>query len=156
MSKPYANIPSRVALIRIGESPSFGEQRALDCAEELDAFWHSTIARQPDFEADREHLVVVLLTAKLRLIGYHVVASGTLSECCAHPREIFRAAIISASYAIVVMHNHPSGDAAPSSADRRLTSKLREAASIIDISLLDHVIVGQMGTHYSFREAGLL
>ncbi|HXA15049.1 MAG TPA: JAB domain-containing protein, partial [Opitutaceae bacterium] len=79
-----------------------------------------------------------------------------------HPREVFRAAIREGAAAIICAHNHPSGDPMPSAADLQVTRQLREAAKIVDIILLDHVIIGRAaadpsGTgHYSFRTTGLL
>jgi DNA repair protein RadC len=75
--------------------------------------------------------VAVLLNAKLRMIGYHVVSVGSLNEALAHPRKIFRAAILAGAYALILMHNHPSGDPTPSEADRRLTKNIREVAGIL-------------------------
>jgi DNA repair protein RadC len=78
------------------------------------------------------------------------------------PKEVFRGAIVAGAVAMIVAHNHPSGDPAPSSADSQVTRSLREAARILDIELLDHVIVGDEKADpnrrgfYSFREAGLL
>ncbi len=107
-----------------------------------------------------EELRVLLLDTKLRLIRAETIALGSLNECVAHPREIFRPAIVHSSYAIVVLHNHPSGDPTPSGADRRLTASLREAASLLQIQLMDHIIFGTpadgRAPYFSFREAGLL
>ena len=118
------------------------------------------MAADPAFEPEKEHLVAVLLDTRLRPKGYHVVSVGTVNETVAHPREIFRAAIVGAAYGIVLMHNHPSGDCSPSQADRRMTSTMREAASLLQINLIDHVISGEsingMPPFFSFRDAGLL
>jgi len=87
---------------------------------------------------------------------------GTLTSSLAHPREVFRAAILANAAAIVATHNHPSGDPAPSAADVAVTRQLREAAKALDIDLLDHVICGDAKAdprglgYYSFREAGVL
>jgi DNA repair protein RadC len=109
---------------------------------------------------DREALKVVLLDTKLRLLREESAFVGSLNECVAHPREIFRPAIIHRAYAVIVIHNHPSGDPAPSSADRALTSRLREAADLLQITLIDHIIIGNADggrqPYFSFREAGLL
>lgn len=108
----------------------------------------------------RESLRVILLDTKLRLIRMEEISLGSINECIAHPREIFRPAIIYSAYAVVVVHNHPSGDVQPSASDRRMTSLLREAASLLQINLIDHVILGaphdEHLPYYSFREAGLL
>lgn len=107
-----------------------------------------------------ESLRVLLLDTKLRLIRTEEVASGSINECIAHPREIFRPALIYSAYAVVVVHNHPSGDCQPSQADRRLTASLREAATLLQIQLIDHMIMGSADggrvPYFSFRDAGLL
>jgi len=77
-----------------------------------------------------------------------------LNESLAHPREIFRPAILHSAYAFVLVHNHPSGDAKPSEADLRVTKRVAAAAQILQINFLDHVIVGR--GFFSFQEAGLL
>ena len=109
---------------------------------------------------DRESLRIVLLDTKQKLLRTEEVSLGTLNESMAHPREIFRAAIIHAAYAFVLVHNHPSGDPTPSDADRRLTRRLVEAAQILQIRMLDHVIIGApcVGRlpYFSFAEAGMI
>lgn len=109
---------------------------------------------------NREVLKVLLLDTKLRLIRTEDIALGSLNECVAHPREIFRPAIIHSAYAVVVLHNHPSGDPTPSRADYQLTRQLAEAAALLQIDLLDHVILGSpdggRSPYFSFREAGSL
>jgi DNA repair protein RadC len=72
-----------------------------------------------------------------------------------HPREVFRAAVIGAAFAVVMMHNHPSGDPTPSQADRQITKTLVESGRILRIHVSDHIIVGH-NRHCSFREAGLI
>ncbi|MEA3210792.1 MAG: repair protein RadC [Chthoniobacter sp.] len=108
----------------------------------------------------RESLRVVLLDTKLCLLRVEEVSLGSLNESIAHPREIFRPALIYSAYAIILVHNHPSGDPTPSDADRRLTVRLAEAAHLLQIRLLDHVILGAADNGrqpwFSFREAGLL
>jgi len=108
----------------------------------------------------QESLRALLLDAKLRLIRSEEIMRGSVSECMAHPREIFRHAIIQSAYAVVVLHNHPSGDPAPSAADIRITRSLREAAQLLQINLIDHIILGSPDggrvPYYSFKEAGHL
>jgi DNA repair protein RadC len=108
----------------------------------------------------QESLRVLLLDAKLRLIRSEEIMRGSVSECMAHPREIFRHAIIQSAYAVVVLHNHPSGDPSPSAADIRITRSLREAAQLLQINLIDHIILGSPDggrvPYYSFKEAGHL
>ena len=108
----------------------------------------------------RESLRVVLLDTQLQLLRTEEVSNGSLNESIAHPREIFRPALIYAAFAVVIVHNHPSGDPAPSDADRRLTVRLAEVARLLQIQLFDHVIIGTADNgrrpYFSFREAGLL
>jgi DNA repair protein RadC len=109
---------------------------------------------------DREVLLSVLLNTKCRLIKIETVSIGTVNEALAHPREVFKPAIVHSAHSLIVAHNHPSGDPSPSEADVRLTRRLAEAATLLQIPLLDHVIVGQPENgspgYFSFREAGLI
>jgi DNA repair protein RadC len=97
-----------------------------------------------------------------RLIKRVEVTSGTATGSLVHPREVFRTAIREAATAVICVHNHPSGDPAPSSADLQVTRRLREAALAVDIELTDHLILGTKAGdpagrgYYSFREVGLL
>jgi DNA repair protein RadC len=109
-----------------------------------------------------EKFWVLCLNRKNRLLKRVEITSGTATAALAHPREVFRAAIRESAAAVVCVHNHPSGDPAPSVPDVQVTRQLREAAKAVDIALLDHVIVGRTGTDplgrgfYSFREGGML
>jgi DNA repair protein RadC len=109
-----------------------------------------------------EKFWVLCLNRKNRLIRQVEVTSGTATSSLAHPREVFREAVHHGASAVVCVHNHPSGDPAPSAADVQVTRQLRDAARALDIELLDHVIVGRTGTdphgrgYYSFREAGVI
>ncbi len=131
------------------------EKPLLDSAEAIYAHFAA------EFQAmDREVLKVALLDTKLRLLRLENVALGSLNECVAHPREIFKAAIIHSAYAVVVIHNHPSGDPTPSQADHRLTRQLAEAARFLQINLIDHLVIGSPDggrqPYFSFRDAGVL
>ena len=109
-----------------------------------------------------EKFWVLCLNRKNRLLKQVEITSGTATSSLAHPREVFREVIHHGATAVVCVHNHPSGDPAPSAADVQVTRQLREAARTLDIDLQDHVIVGQAtadprGTgYYSFRESGVL
>lgn len=108
----------------------------------------------------KESLRVILLDTKYHLMRIEEVSLGSLNESIAHPREIFRPAMIWSAYAVIIAHNHPSGDPTPSEADHRLTRRLAEAAQLLQITLLDHVIIGSPNdgkpSFYSFKEAGIL
>ena len=107
-----------------------------------------------------ESLRVVLLDTRYRLKRVETVSRGSLNESIAHPREIFRPAITYSAYAVIVVHNHPSGDASPSQTDHSLTRRLAEAAELLQIKLLDHIIIGAPSEgspgYFSFKEAGVL
>jgi DNA repair protein RadC len=112
-------------------------------------------------DSPQEHLVMLAVDARSRIIGISEVSRGTLSASLVHPRETFRTAILLNAAACIVAHNHPSGDCSPSADDRDTTRRLVRAGEILGIPLLDHVILGdaaegQAGQFYSFREHGLL
>jgi DNA repair protein RadC len=98
---------------------------------------------------------VALLDAQNGLLRDRVVSTGTLSASLVHPREVFKPAILESAAAIILLHNHPSGDPTPSREDVRLTRQLAECAQLLDLRLHDHVIVGR-GRYVSLAERGLL
>jgi DNA repair protein RadC len=102
----------------------------------------------------QEVVRVVLLDAHHRCITKVDISRGTINQSLAHPREIFRPAIVHSAYAFVLVHNHPSGNTSPSEADMQLTKRLVAAAEILQINFLDHIIVGH--GFFSFQEARLL
>ncbi len=102
----------------------------------------------------QEVLRVVLLDVTCHCITKIDISRGTVNESLAHPREILRPAIIHSAFAFVLVHNHPSGESKPSLADSRITKSVAEAAEILQINFLDHVIVGR--SFFSFQEAALL
>lgn len=108
----------------------------------------------------QESLRVILLNARHHLVRVAEVFRGTINESLAHPREILRPVIVETACAFILVHNHPSGDPTPSQADRRLTTRLADAARLVQIEMLDHVIIGlpsdQREPYFSFRESGLL
>ena len=101
----------------------------------------------------RESFHVLLLDGRHRLISTDEVSVGTLTASLVHPREVFREAIRCAAAALVLVHNHPSGDPSPSAEDRSVTERLRTAGVLLGIRVLDHVIV-TAASYFSFREAG--
>jgi len=99
----------------------------------------------------QEHLRGLYLDTRNKLIRDEVVTIGTLNESLAHPREIFHPAVEAHAAAIILVHNHPSGDPFPSRDDIELTKQILEASKIMDIDVLDHVIIGE-GRYYSLKE----
>jgi DNA repair protein RadC len=103
----------------------------------------------------KEYMIVLLMDGKNRLSAVEICSIGTLNQSLCHPREIFKSALMVSCAAIVILHNHPTGDTSPSSEDIAITRRLKEASDIIGIKLLDHLIVSD--TEYtSFVERGLL
>ena len=102
---------------------------------------------------DREQFLVCCLDAKHAIIGVNVVSIGSLTLSIVHPREVFKPAILLNTSALICAHNHPSGDPEPSSEDRALTTRLRQAGDLLGITVLDHIILGDDRT-YSFADRG--
>lgn len=131
-----------------------GETIQVCSPEDAVAFWKSTIETASWFDEDKECVVVLCLDSQKKIKAYNLVSVGTLNECMAHPRDVWKPAILCSSGGIILMHNHPSGGTEPSNADRNLTTRTAQAGQLLSIDLVDHVIVGD--GYYSFREAGLL
>ena len=108
-----------------------------------------------------ESIRMILLNGKRRLIGVEEVSRGLVDESLFHPREGLRAAVAANAAALIMVHNHPSGDPSPSLPDRQITKLFAEAATMMAIPLLDHIILGAPGfdgrpNYFSFKENGLL
>ncbi len=133
------------------------EPKVLDDPQRVFQFFQPML---PSLEVEK--FWVLALNRKNHLIKAKEVTSGTVSGSLVHPRECFREAIKLNASAVIVVHNHPSGDPSPSSADIEVTRKLREAAELLDIDFLDHVILGRsrpdqsQTAFYSFADSGLL
>lgn len=108
--------------------------------------------------ADREMFLVALLSTKNNLIGRVLVSVGSLNASIVHPREVLKPAIVANAAAIVVVHNHPSGDSTPSGADIQLCRRLSKAADHVGVELLDSIVIGggENGSVSSMRDLGLL
>ena len=107
--------------------------------------------------ADVERVLALHFNIKHRLIGVHVVSVGTLDAALVSPRDTFKAALLSNAAAVVIAHNHPSGDPTPSGEDRALCDRLRQAGELLGVTLLDFVIVTDPAEgvrYHSFRERG--
>jgi len=131
-----------------------------DTPEAIFRFYNEHIASDSSYEPEKEHVVVVTYNTRIRPTGWNLVSIGGLSEATCHPREVFRPVIVRAAHGFVLVHNHPSGDPAPSSADTKITRTIREAAELLRINFLDHIIIGTpapgRSPYYSFREGGMI
>jgi DNA repair protein RadC len=106
-------------------------------------------------DSRKEYFLTLLLDGKNRIIRRVQVSEGSLNQSIVHPREVFIPAVKESAAAIILVHNHPTGDPAPSSEDIAITRRLREAGDIMGIKVLDHIIIGD-GEFVSFVERGLL
>ena len=102
-----------------------------------------------------EVFAILCLSTKHRVIAYHEVSRGTLDATLVHPRDVFRAALMSNTGSLILAHNHPSGDPCPSADDIQLTHRLVAAGALLGVDVLDHIIVGD-GRYYSFKEGAML
>ena len=102
-----------------------------------------------------EVLAVVFMDVKNKVIGVQEISRGTVSSSLVHPREVLKGAILANASSIILVHNHPSGDVNPSHADKQVTATIKQASTLMQIELLDHVIIAS-DSHYSFRDNGML
>jgi DNA repair protein RadC len=102
----------------------------------------------------KEYFFTAHLDGKNRIVCIDQVSVGSLNQSIVHPREVFKTALLSSAAAIMLIHNHPSGDPQPSREDREITRRLKEAGDLLGIRVLDHIIIGE--TYMSFVEEGLM
>lgn len=140
-------------LVALRECPLPQEMPMCDRPEKAVDYWQTHVTQHPAFNAECECFVVLILNTRRRVRGHIMVSTGTMDTLLVHPREVFRGAIVGGAAAIIVMHNHPSGEADPSEADIKVTRDLIRAGQLLKIEVLDHVIVGN-GQHRSLRELG--
>ena len=141
------------ALVEIGRR--MARARARGGAEVPDAKTVFELLRGELIGERRERVLVLLLDARHRLIAQRCVSLGSLMSSVIHPREVFRPAIGLAAAALILVHNHPSGDPTPSVEDHQVTLRLAEAGTLLGIRLLDHVVIAAEGFR-SFRDEGWL
>ena len=102
-----------------------------------------------------EEVWVLALNSQLQLLGKEMIFRGTVDSCPIHPRDIFRYLIMKNATSFVLVHNHPSNSVEPSSEDIEITGKLRQLSDLIEITILDHLIIG-LDKYYSFADFGML
>jgi len=106
-------------------------------------------------DSKQEHFFLVMLDTRRRFLGETAISQGTLDRALVHPRDVFSAALREHAGAVVIVHNHPSGDPSPSPEDINVTKRLAEAGALIGIPLLDHIVIGE-GRYFSLAEKGLM
>ena len=107
---------------------------------------------EDEVDRKKEHFWVIGTNVGLRIEYIDLVSLGSLSETTVHPREVFRYAIMKGVFALILVHNHPSGDLMPSDHDEKTTEKLKQAGDIIGINVIDHIIIDGEGNYYSFDQ----
>lgn len=135
---------------RVGAGSAGGTGRPLDSAQAA-----ARAARQHLARRKKEHFILLLLDSRYRVLKIAPISTGSLDMSVVHPRETFREAIAAGAAAIILAHNHPSGDPSPSPEDLDLTRRLAEAGRLLGIPVLDHLIVGN-GEPLSLRAGGFL
>lgn len=148
--KTVKNYELRIRRIPVAEEP-VGYQTAITDRQTVERLAKTLIG-----DSAQEVFLAFSLDIKNRVIGYTEVGRGGVDGCAVDLRQIFRMALILGASNIVVAHNHPSGDPTPSSEDKILTKRVAEAAKLLGLPLLDHVIVTNEPESYSFREKGNL
>ena len=151
--KRRRNQPQEWKVVALRECPMPDRMFLCETPQQASDYWRIHVTSHPHFNPECECFAVLFLNTRRRVRGHQLVATGTLDTILVHAREVFRAAVVSASSAIVLMHNHPSGDPTPSEADIKVTRDLIRGGQLLKIEVLDHVIVGSPG-HCSLRELG--
>ena len=147
---PYRVARYRLLLVKDGTVPTSWD-RQLRQSRDVADLMADVVAG-----LDREAFFVVLLDRKNRASGINLVSLGSLTAALVHPREVFKAAIAGSAAALVLVHNHPSGDPSPSPEDRAITERLVQVGELVGIRILDHVILGHDGAFRSLADEGLL
>lgn len=155
---PRVYNPKEYKLVALREFPERDNALA-DTPDSAAAYYRAHIPQSTGFRADVENFCVLLINTRRRIKGHLVISNGTLDTLLVHPREVFRPAFIAAAAAIILIHNHPSGDPAPSEGDIKVTRELIRAGTLLKIDVLDHLIFGQATTqnpkdYVSLREIG--
>ncbi|HEY1171082.1 MAG TPA: JAB domain-containing protein [Verrucomicrobiae bacterium] len=150
----YGLIPIRQQLAKVSSV-------SLDNPEAAAEYCRDFINTSPFYRPTVENLMAIFLNTRRRAIGHCIIGQGTLDTLLVHPREVFQNALTICASAIVLMHNHPSGDPTPSDADIRVTRDLIRGGQFLKIDVLDHVVLGQTGVcqsnpryYQSLRELG--
>ena len=121
----------------------------------VESIFKPILAAESEIDQDKEHFWVVGIRGNNRVHYIELVSLGVLNASIAHPREVFRFAIIKSVSHIILVHNHPSGSTTPSEEDRRITAQMINAGNVVGIKVLDHVIIGE-DRRSSFQEMGLI
>jgi len=159
---------SRCSLTELKEIPGIGDAKAMQILALFEFNKRHSLSKQngkpiksakdvfdyahPKLNGlDKEHFMILHLDTRNKVIKDEIISVGTLNSSIVHPREVFKSAIKESANAIILVHNHPSGDPQPSEEDKAITDKLFSAGELLSIKVLDHVIIGK-DQFYSFKE----
>jgi DNA repair protein RadC len=145
--------PKEYKVVALRECPTPESLQLCTAPEHVADYWNRHIQTALHFQPECECLAVLMLNARRRIKGHHLVSIGTLDTIVVTAREAFRAAVIAGAAAVILAHNHPSGDPSPSEGDIKVTRELIRAGQVLKIEVLDHLIVGQ-NSYCSLRALG--
>ncbi|MFO1512951.1 MAG: JAB domain-containing protein [Verrucomicrobiota bacterium] len=134
--------PQEWKIVSLRECPTPDTMQQCETPDQAAAYWKTHIATHPYFNSECECLVVFILNTRRRIKGHYLVSIGTMDTILCHPREVFRLAIMASAAAIIIAHNHPSGEPTPSEADIKITRDLIRAGQLLKIEVLDHIVIG--------------
>lgn len=140
----------RVQLVREG-TVSYPINRFVECSADV----VSALEGMAEYQEGIEVFSVIYLDTKHRILWVNALSKGTINSASVYPREIVKQALLVNAAAVVLVHNHPSGNPEPSAEDRRVTEQTKQACTLLDISVLDHVILGE-GQHFSFADKRMM
>jgi hypothetical protein len=150
---PMAGIAKEYKVVALRECPLPESLAFCDTPDRAAEYWRLHVQTNPYFNPECECFVILLLNTRRRVKGHQLISIGTLDSLLVSPRETFRTAVIASAAAVVLMHNHPSGEPQPSEADIKVTRDLIRAGQLMKIEVLDHVIMGH-SSHCSLRGLG--
>lgn len=145
--------PYEYKIVSLRECPTPDSLQLCDTPNKAADYWRMHVETNPYFNPECECFTVLLLNTRRRVKAHQIVATGTHDTILVHPMTVFGLAVITSAPAMVLMHNHPSGEATPSEADIKVTRDLIRAGQLLKIEVLDHVIMGKPN-HTSLRELG--
>jgi hypothetical protein len=138
-------IAKEFKVVSLRECPISKALHFCDTPDKAAEYWRLNIATNPYFNSECECVAVLILDARHHVKGHQLISIGTLDTLLIHAREVFRCSILASASAIILMHNHPSGDVTPSYADINVTHDLIRAGQALNIEVLDHLIMGRPG-----------
>ena len=141
------NIDYKIGEVKLSYKPKFKNQQKVTCSE--DAYKYMLSTYKKGTICYKEYFKVLFLNQANQILGYTLISEGGLTETTADVRLIFQAALLTNSVALILAHNHPSGNPAPSVEDELITQKIKEMADCLEIEFIDHLIVGKH-CFYSF------